>query len=427
MTAPPASIVIVSRDRPAALARCLTGVGQLDYPAFEIVVVADSATLASLPAALAGRIKVAPCDLPNIAVARNIGIGLASGVIVAFIDDDAVPEPGWLAHLGAVLADSAVAAAGGAVRGRNGISFQWRGSMVDADARRRPLPEGDAPVIVTQRPGLAVKTEGTCMAFRRDTLVAAGGFDPAFRFYLDETDLNLRLAATGARAAHVPLAEVHHGFAPSAARRADRVPLSLHDVGASLALFLRRHRGQADPARLAEERIERRRALVGHMVAGRIEPRDVGRILATLDAGWAEGAARTLSGPVAIPDPPPFLPFAHDPPLHGLRILSGRPSQARALRAAARAAVAGGERAAVYILSTTARYHRRVFDDGGFWVQTGGLFGRSDRGDPLVRWWRRTDRLQREVARVMRQRRGPADMRHGDAADATFSGHSRDG
>ncbi|MES2906736.1 MAG: RNA polymerase factor sigma-54, partial [Pseudomonadota bacterium] len=48
---------------------------------------------------------------------------------------------------------------------------------------------------------------------------AMGGFDPAFRFYLDETDLNLRLAATGAMTAIVPVAQVHHGFAESDLQR----------------------------------------------------------------------------------------------------------------------------------------------------------------------------------------------------------------
>ena len=42
----PVSVVIVSRDRPEALRRCLTGVGQLQYAPFEVIVVADPAGIA---------------------------------------------------------------------------------------------------------------------------------------------------------------------------------------------------------------------------------------------------------------------------------------------------------------------------------------------------------------------------------------------
>ena len=45
------------------------------------------------------RIRAARCDVANISVSRNIGICMAQGDIVAFIDDDAVPEPEWLAQL----------------------------------------------------------------------------------------------------------------------------------------------------------------------------------------------------------------------------------------------------------------------------------------------------------------------------------------
>lgn len=400
MTAATVSVVIVSRNRPAALARCLTAVAQLDHPAFEIVVVADGDAVAGLDPRWQGRIKTAVCDQANISVARNIGIGLAAGDIIAFIDDDAVPEPMWLGHLAAPFADAGVAAAGGLVRGRNGISVQWSGRTVDAAARTRPLPATAGPLAVAQRQGHALKTEGTNMAFRRGVLLALGGFDPAFRFYLDETDVNLRLAATGATAVFVPLAEVHHGFAASERRRADRVPLDLHEVGASLAVFLRRHAGGADPARLAEETAARRLALIDHMVAGRIEPRDVDRLLGTLAQGWDEGLRRPAPAPdLALGDRPGFLPFSAGMPGHH-RVIGGPSRRAAALRAEAARAVAAGERVSLYLFSVSARHHRAGFSAAGYWWQSGGLFGRSDRSDPPFRFWRHNDRLSREVART---------------------------
>lgn len=392
-----ASVVIVSRNRPDALRRCLAGVGQVCHPAFEIVVVADGAALAALPDGLRRRIKTAPCEVPNISAARNIGICLAAGEVVAFVDDDAVPEPTWLARLTAPFADPAVMSAGGHVRGRDGIALQWGGSLVDAQARRLPLAAGDGPLRIVQTPGRALKTEGTNMAFRRDALAALGGFDPAFPFYLDETDLNLRLAAAGAVAVLVPLAHVHHGFAASDRRRSDRVPRTLADVGASLAVFLRKHAGDADPARLAAERAERRRGLIGHMVAGRIEPRDVGRILATLDAGWQAGLARAV--PPLPPLPPPAAPFLRWEGGAGpARVLTGLARDAARLRAMARDAAAAGERVTLVLLSCGTRPHRIGFDPAGYWLQRGGVLGRSRPGDPRLALWRAEPRLRREVA-----------------------------
>ncbi|MEO0704037.1 MAG: glycosyltransferase family A protein, partial [Pseudomonadota bacterium] len=96
----PVSVVVVSRDRPDALRRCLEGVAQLQYPTFEVVVVADAAGVAAaqqMP--LADNLKIVPFERANISQARNLGISQAAGEIVAFIDDDAVPEPSWLSYL----------------------------------------------------------------------------------------------------------------------------------------------------------------------------------------------------------------------------------------------------------------------------------------------------------------------------------------
>ena len=102
---------------------------------------------------------------------------------MAFIDDDAVPEPTWLTHLIGPFADGQIAAAGGYVIGRNGISFQWKGRTVNVDAQTEDLPlPSDDPVVFDGTPVRAIKTEGTNMAVRRNVLAALGGFDSAFHF-----------------------------------------------------------------------------------------------------------------------------------------------------------------------------------------------------------------------------------------------------
>lgn len=401
----PVSVIVVSRHRPAALARALLGLSQQDHPLMEVIVVADPAACAGLRADGLPA-KLVTFDDANISAARNLGLAQAAGEVVAFLDDDAVPEPSWLSRLVAPFAAAEVAAAGGYVLGRNGLSFQWRAGAVDRLGRDRPLAaDPDATTLHRAGPGLGIKTQGTNCAFRTDMLRRLGGFDPAFRFYLDEADVNLRLAALGAVTAIVPLALVHHGYAESARRRPDRVPLSLHDIGASTMVFLRRHAAPPDwSGALASLRAEQHGRLVSHMVAGRIEPRDIPRLMGGLDGGIAEGAARALPAQAPLPGtPPPFVPLPGTGPRGGL-LLQGLSWQRRSLLARAREAVAQGRIVTVLCLSPTALFHRHAFTADGFWLQQGGIYGRAERTEPLVRLMRLSERARQESRRLARFR-----------------------
>ena len=403
----PASVIIVSNRRPAALKRCVMAVGQLYHPNYEVVVVADSQSLRTLTGSPLGRgLKTAAFDEENISQARNIGIGLAAGDVLAFIDDDAVPEPTWLTHLAGAFDDDEVAAAGGFLRGRNGISWQWRAASVDHTGQRHDLTwDSQRPAALHPARGRAIKTEGTNMAFRREVLCAIGGFDPAFRFFLDETDLNMRLARAGHATAIVPLAEVHHGFAESTRRRADRVPRDLFEIGASMGAFLLRH--CPAPQRAGVEAAfarEQRQRLLRHMVAGRLEPRDLRRLLARLNDGMAEGRTRT---PVPMPAlghaTAPFSPLPRKPRLSP-RIRQGRWHERQKIRQSAIHDVAAGHVTTVMIFSLTALFGRVTFTDQGFWEHRGGQFGRFERAEPLFRLRRLRDRCQKEMLRVQKVR-----------------------
>ena len=313
MTQTPVSVVVVSRDRPAALLRCLPGLGQVQYAPFEIIVVADQAGCAAVSALpMAAQIKLVACDVPNISIARNLGISHAAGDVIAFIDDDAVPEPSWLTQLIAPFDRADVAASGGFVRGRNGISFQWMARSVDEAGATVPMDVNlSQATVLTPKAQQAIKTEGTNMAVRRDVLLDLEGFDPAFAFYLDETDLNLRLARAGHATAIVPMAEVHHGFAPSTRRRSDRVPRDLFDIGASWAVFQRKYIGRMQrPAHWRGVRATERKRLMDYMVAGRLMPDDVVQLMRRLDHGYAEGKTRLRGGAEILSTPAaPFRAF----------------------------------------------------------------------------------------------------------------------
>lgn len=400
------SVVVVSRGRPDALKRCLLGIAQLQYPVFEVVIVSDpSGIKAAQNLPFAADLKLVSFDKPNISAARNLGIVEAAGDIVAFIDDDAVPEPQWLHHLVAPAAQRDVAAMGGFVRGRNGISFQWRARSLDRFGEPHALElEKDTPTILHPPKGRAIKTEGTNMAFRRDVLIALDGFDPAFHYFLDETDLNVRLARAGHATALVPLAEVHHGFAANRMRSANRVPRDLFDIGASWAVFQRKHVVMSErAAQWRRLREGERKRLLRHMVAGGLEPRSVRRLMHRLDLGFTDGGQRDLT-PRKLPAHP-AAPFKSFPALHRESIqMSSRPFTFRKDLKIAAERVKNGEIVTLMTLSMTAMYHQLALNEDGVWVQRGGLFGKSDRTQPLCRMTTRSRRLEKEQRRVARQR-----------------------
>jgi O-antigen biosynthesis protein len=403
MTQTPVSVVIVSRHRPEALKLCLTAVARLCYPSYEIVVVADPAGLRSIEELpFASRIKTVAFDEANISAARNRGIAQAAGQILAFLDDDAVPEPRWLDHLTGVFADPSVAAAGGYVLGRNGISVQWSGRVVACTGVASNVSlHKQNPTVLTAPQGKGVKTEGTNMAIRREVLAQMGGFDPAFRFYLDETDVNMRLTQLGLSTAIVPLAVVHHGYAASANRRSDRAVRDLHQIAASTVVFLRKHCPAPQHSEvLAQALAEQRKRILSHMVVGLQEPRDVQRLLQSWADGLEEGRNRPLTDP--LPLPPPQTDFLLFPSLFWGEslVIRGYRAQASRLRQQAMQAAAEGRLVSLFLMSRSALYHRVRFHPDGYWEQSGGLWGRGDRSDPLFRPWTLARRVAHEVQRI---------------------------
>src|SRR5580704_17786526 len=95
------SIIINTDGRLTALKNTLDSLSMSDYPSFEICVVYGPTNdgTSEFLAGHSGWIKCAACPERNLSASRNIGIALASGEIVVFIDDDGLAEPEWLRQL----------------------------------------------------------------------------------------------------------------------------------------------------------------------------------------------------------------------------------------------------------------------------------------------------------------------------------------
>ena len=241
---PRVSIVINTLNRAADLARTLESLRWLDEAVpFEVVVVNGPSTDRSddVIAQYGGRIRAFTCPVPNLSVSRNLGIRQAAGDIVAFIDDDGIPEPEWLVQLIAPFADPDVGASGGFVFDHTGHAFQYRFGTADrlGEARidrYKASPELNFPFTFSF-PHLL----GTNASFRRSALIEIGGFDEEFEYFLDETDVLARMVDAGYRVAQLPNAFVHHKFAPSHLRNHNRIIKNRYPVIKNKAYYCIKH------------------------------------------------------------------------------------------------------------------------------------------------------------------------------------------
>jgi cysteinyl-tRNA synthetase len=154
---------------------------------FEALIVDNSADARIggwLKSRAAERLRTITLDPPlGFAAAVNAGIEAAAGDVIVLFDPGVEVTGDVISALLLALADPGVAVAG---------PFGVRGKGTLKEFAASEGPEVDA-------------IEGYCIAFRRADALAAGGFDPKFRFYrIADVEFSFRLRDRGGRAIVVP-------------------------------------------------------------------------------------------------------------------------------------------------------------------------------------------------------------------------------
>lgn len=144
---------------------------------------------------------VTHCNDENrgVSVSRTTGAELASGDVVAFIDDDAIAEPDWIAELVSVYESTDALAVGGRMVGEWLAGRPWY------------LPEEFYWLVGVTYPGFAAdgaevrNTFESNISFRREVFLELGGYDPELGPTADDyshsegAEIGARLQATYGR------------------------------------------------------------------------------------------------------------------------------------------------------------------------------------------------------------------------------------
>jgi glycogen synthase len=241
------SVVINTFNRCSMLERTLKALSQLRYPEFEVLVVNGPSTdgTGELLSAWSDTIRIVDCPKRNLSASRNLAIAAACGDIIAFIDDDAIPDPLWLNNIVAGYDSEEIGGVGGFVYDHTGYTLQSQFMVCNRFGEAdNQFPYN--PTLLLNTPGAPRYPAllGTNSSFRRNHLIEIGGFDEEFSYYLDETDVCLRLVDSGYVIKVVEDAFVYHSFAPSHLRDPNRVLRDRYEVLKNQAYFSFKHGAQ---------------------------------------------------------------------------------------------------------------------------------------------------------------------------------------
>ena len=198
---PRVSVVVCAYNAERTMEACLASLEVLNYPNYEVVVVNDGSQDRTLQIAESfPYCRIISQENKGLSVARNVGAAAADGEIVAYTDSDCVADPDWLTYLVARMEEGGLAACGGP-------NFPPPENAL-VPAAVAVSPGGPTHVLISDE--VAEHIAGCNMAFRRDALLALGGFDPRYRAAGDDVDICWRFQDAGHTIGFSPSAIVWH-------------------------------------------------------------------------------------------------------------------------------------------------------------------------------------------------------------------------
>lgn len=212
---PSVTVAVCTRERPAELAECLAVLARQTDPPDEVLVVDNAARTGATREVTARHRCSYVCEpRPGVRFARNRALVTARSEVVAFIDDDCRPEPGWLEAVriqfirtdvgcctGPLLALELETPAQRIMEARGGFNRGFVAHCFTRDSHRHLWP--NFPVQCW------MFGSGGNMAFRRKALLKAGGFAVDLPWG-EDLDGFFRVLIHGHTLVYAPAARVRH-------------------------------------------------------------------------------------------------------------------------------------------------------------------------------------------------------------------------
>jgi GT2 family glycosyltransferase len=216
------SIIIPSYNRPDLLHACLSSIHQQAAKPTQIIVVDDASTAGSI-----GKVARAFADVELITLTKNAGFcaainaGLrrARAPVVQLLNDDTIVLPGWTeAPIQRLADDRTVASVAPLVlRWPDGTIIDSAGDGYDPGGFAYSRGRGQPISPRLLKPEEVFSASGCGAFFRKDLLLAIGGFPERFRAYFDDIAVGARLRQLGYRCWYEPESRIlHHGSASHA-------------------------------------------------------------------------------------------------------------------------------------------------------------------------------------------------------------------
>lgn len=309
------SVVICTYNRCDLLERCLDYLTYQTNQNFEVVVVNGPSTdgTEEVMARYGHRIKIGRNPERNLSKSRNLGIELASGSIVAFIDDDALPFDDWIATLIREFSASpfTVAGLGGPVYYAGTLEYQAE----DIGINRFAEASVNIDSAEIGRNGWERSLLGTNTCFRADALREVKGFDEQFDYFLDESELCFRMQQNNLIVGYCADLFLRHEFAQSH-NRAGKHKYNWFTICKNTAYFIAAYSGYSGEAlseyiatRMLDERIK---PLKAGLAAGEVSADELNKYVDAINAGVRQGLADAGGFPRTRKieeSKTPFLPF----------------------------------------------------------------------------------------------------------------------
>lgn len=178
---PQVTVAVCTRDRPEDMRCCLEAFMQLPDDGQEYLVIDNcpsSDATEQIVKSYGERVRYVRENRPGLNIARNRALAEAQHEIIAFNDDDAVPDPGWLRALRSNFADPEVLCVTGLT-----MPLELETAAQELFEQYSPFGRGFKRTVYYGSPEMALAAgrvgAGANMALRRAVVALVGGFDEA--------------------------------------------------------------------------------------------------------------------------------------------------------------------------------------------------------------------------------------------------------